>query len=106
MGNTSSSQELKFGSVHKSGKDCRPGYYVNSKGVYYGGSIITRNIVSFQKLKYGYAKNDQLVFYNGMVIPGANTQSFRILNRGDPDNPTNCAIGIDSTARYKHGVPF
>ena len=100
MGN---SQSTKFGSVHKPGKDCRPGYYVNSTGVYYGGNLITNNITNFQKLKYGYAKNNVSVFYNGKVIRDADPLTFRTCNRGHSENPTNHAIGIDAHSKYKHG---
>jgi hypothetical protein len=80
MGN---SQSTKFGSVHKPGKDCRPGYYVNSTGVYYGGILITNNTLNFQKLKYGYLKSDKRVFYQGVPLLSANPSTFSVTTRNN-----------------------
>lgn len=92
-----------FGSVHQCGSDSRPGYYISKKGVYYNGNIIS-DPFNFEKLLYGYAKNDNHVWYRGKIIPGADPVSFVVLNRGLSGNNTNYVLGHDRYGFYKFGI--
>lgn len=81
----------------------RDGYYKNKKGVFYGGvslKLSKRELSSFEKLKYGYAKTDIHVFYKGNIIEGADPKTFETINRKQmPDQykkyKLNSAIGVD-----------
>ena len=59
----------------------RDGYYKNKQGVFYNGKLIINNKFIFKKLKYGYAKSKSFVFYKGEIIPDANPQTFIVINR-------------------------
>ena len=83
--------------------DVRDGYYKNKKGVFYGGislKLSKKELSSFEKLKYGYAKTSIHVFYKGNIIEGADPVSFETINRKQmPDQykkfKLNSAIGVD-----------
>ena len=84
MGNTPSIN-LNFGSVSGKNGKFRPGYYFgNGKVIYKGKEIIKlENETDFQKMKYGYLKSNKRVFYNGNVIPFANSSTFSVLTRNN-----------------------
>jgi hypothetical protein len=90
MGNTPSTNEtFKFGSIYgKVGKDgkvekVRPGYYFGKMIMYKGQQIpIMENETDFQKLKFGYAKSNTRVFYNGKPIH-ANPATFLVFTRNN-----------------------
>ena len=79
----------------------RDGYYKNKKGVFYEGvslNLSKKERMSFQKLKYGYAKTEIHVFYKGNIIEGANPKSFITINRKNmPEEykKLNSVIGMD-----------
>jgi len=83
--------------------DVRDGYYKNKKGVFYAGvslKLSKKELSSFEKLKYSYAKTNKCVFYKGNVIEGADPTSFETINRKQmPDQykkfKLNSAIGVD-----------
>ena len=105
MGNSNS---VKFGSINESGKSTRPGYYIkNEKTVIYNGNDINLNefeFGSFKKLKYGYATTNKYVYYEGKIIPDADSKSFKVLNRKHIMNPTNFVLGCDKYGTYKFGI--
>jgi len=74
----------KYGSVNDPGTP-RDGYYYNpSKNTikYRGNDIpILPGETEFKKLKYGYAKTNKRVFYQGKVIPNANPLTFDVVTR-------------------------
>jgi hypothetical protein len=79
----------------------RDGYYKNGKGIFYEGTMVPipkKDLASFKKLKYGYAKTDLSVYYKGNPIPGANPKSFITINRKNmPDEykKLNSVVGVD-----------
>jgi len=91
MGNTPSSaiKPVTFGTIHGTNGYVRPGYYFSGKGLafkilYKGVEIpINLNEHNFQKLKYGYLKSNQRVFYNGKHIEQANPSTFSVTTRGN-----------------------
>ena len=98
---------LKFGGIKDIDKP-RPGYYVSGQGVYYSGKLLTPEPSYFVKLKYGYAKNDKVVWYKGEVVKDADIHTFTTVNRGDPSVPRplkkyNSVLGRDSKAWYLKG---
>ena len=92
----------------------RDGYYKNKKGVFYDGvslNLSKRELSSFEKLKYGYAKTNFHVFYKGTIIEGANPKTFTTINRKNmPEEykKLNSVIGMDfenNTKRiYQFGI--
>jgi hypothetical protein len=84
MGNTPSTEGVKFGSVYGTGGKVRPGYYfTNGKVIYKGQEIpIIPQESEFQKLKFGYAKSNKRVFYNGKHIQ-ANPATFTVFTRNN-----------------------
>ena len=109
MGNNISTPK-KFGSI--TGKDgkFRPGYYKNKDKIIYQGNIIELlpNESNFEKLKYGYAKTNMNVFYQGKVITGANPATFDTVKRPDIKGELkelNSVLGMDylgNTKRFYH----
>ena len=98
---------LKFGGIKDIDKP-RPGYYVSGQGVYYSGKILTPEPSYFAKLKYGYAKNDKVVWYRGEPVKDADVHTFTTVNRGDSSIPKqlkkyNSVLGKDSKAWYLKG---
>jgi hypothetical protein len=115
MGNTQSNPVAKpkgsFGSVH-GGEKCRPGYYINSSKVMYGGrplELMDSELQTFKKLTGGYAKTNARVFYQGEPMVGADPETFIIVNRNAlktvTDNPEilkmNAMMGMDVDGRKK-----
>jgi len=74
----------KYGSVNNP-EIPRDGYYYNqSKNIikYRGIDIpILPGETEFKKLKYGYAKTNKRVFYQGQLIPNANPLTFDVVTR-------------------------
>ena len=114
MGNTNSTQSKpkgSFGSVH-GGDKCRPGYYINSSSVLYGGKpleLVESELSHFKKLTGGYAKSNMRVFYQGEPMSGADPATFIVVNRKAlktvTDNPDilkmNALMGMDVEGRRK-----
>ena len=102
MGNTVSDNANPvntFGKIHpKDNEKARPGYYFNTTSKLYQGTPIEvlPDEHSFKKLKYGYAKSNLRVFYNGKAIPDADPKTFTIIPRKEktPFN-LNCVLGRD-----------
>lgn len=101
-------------SVYKiEGQPVRHGYYKNKKGIFYDGmslNLLKPERSSFKKLKYSYAKTNNLVFYKGQIIPDANSKTFIVINRKNMPEEyknLNSVIGMDfenSTKRiYQFG---
>ena len=94
MGNNQT--KISFGSIHPEiGAKARPGYYFSKKLKSYQGAPIEvqPNEHQFKKLKYGYAKSNQRVFYKGVPIPDANPVTFDVINRSEICTKVN---GIDT----------
>jgi hypothetical protein len=85
--NTVKNVTPKAGSVYND-KSPRQGYYINNKGVYYGGKQIqpVPGETMFKKLKYSYAKTNKRVFYRGEPIVGADPITFITINRNEQKN--------------------
>ena len=87
MGNQNSTNFGKSNStsvVKVEGKTVRYGYYKNKKKVFYDGislNILKSEVRSFKKLKYSYAKTNNVVFYKGEIIPDAIPENFQVINR-------------------------
>lgn len=90
----------------------RPGYYKNSKGIYYDGvslNLSKKERSSFKKLKYGYAKTKKFVFYKGQKIEFANPETFITINRKNmPEEfeKFNSVIGMDFENEFKRIYQF
>jgi len=92
----------------------RPGYYKNSKGIFYDGinlNLSKREHSSFKKLKYSYAKTNKFVFYKGKIVEGADPKTFITINRinmPDEFKSFNSVIGMDfendKKRIYKFGI--
>ena len=120
MGNNTSSEFGKTSVYHSnnlnlSEKDLnkiRPGYYKNRKGVYYEGvslNLTKKDLISFKKLKYSYAKTDTLVYYKGEIIQEANPKTFVLFNRKNMPEEfknLNSVIGMDYENNFKHIYQF
>ena len=120
MGNTASSNKIqKFGTLNpQDGQRGRPGYYCNSSKFYYNGQPIDKLPCECKltKLGYGYAKTDARVFFGGIVIPNANSQTFSVTNRKNKQNlndiailkKLDCVIGMDTIndkpRYYRNGI--
>jgi hypothetical protein len=87
MGNNASTKKEpeKFGTVYGTDGKTRPGYYLgNGKVVYKGKELVLLPGESdFQKLRFGYLRSNQRVFYNGVPIPGANPATFSTVTRNN-----------------------
>jgi hypothetical protein len=84
MGNNQT--KIAFGSINPElGAKARPGYYFSKKIKSYQGVPIEvqPDEHQFKKLKYGYAKSNQRVFYQGIPIPDANPVTFDVINRSE-----------------------
>jgi hypothetical protein len=125
MGNSSSSSELGKTSVYKVTEEnkfnteekqevvnIRHGYYKNKKSVYYDGislNLSKKDISSFKKLKYGYAKTNIHVYYKGNIITDANPNTFITINRKNmPEEfkKLNSVIGMDFKNETKRIYQF
>ena len=106
MWNKTSTPIVPFGNVNpKEGQKGRPGYYINKEKYFYCGSEIQKlpNEDEFQKLRYGYAKTNKRVLYEGKTIHGAET-NFIVVNRKNKFNLPNdeslkvldSVLGMDS----------
>jgi hypothetical protein len=107
MGNTPSTIESKNkSSIYPTqNEEPRKGYYTNKSSIIYKSQVFPKleSEGNFQKLNYGYFKSNKRVFYNGEIIPGANPETFRVINRDKVKNETenkdiinlNSVIGID-----------
>jgi hypothetical protein len=79
----------------------RDGYYKNKKGVYYNGqslNLYPRELKTFKKLKYSYAKTYKHVYYKGVVIVDADPKTFVVINRKSMPEEFkffNSVIGMD-----------
>jgi hypothetical protein len=118
MGNNTSVSS-NFGSVYpKENERPRPGYYFNTlKKMYQGTPIeVLPGEDSFKKLKYGYAKSNQRVFYKGVPIQGAFPKTFSMVSRNNVRNiiddseqliKLNAVLGMDYDCNkkrlYYHG---
>ena len=113
MGNVTSneSKKYKFGSTQDPNSP-RPGYYFKNKKIKYHSTTIelvpNEKIETFEKLKYGYAKSNMRVFYNGLPITSADPKTFKILNRQEAINikdipNLNSVLGMDSKNIYHKG---
>ena len=118
MGNTSSKTQIKFGSI-KDIDNPRPGYHVGTYRVTYGAKVLPiKNISTFVKLGYGYAKTDTQIFFKGTPLKNKpDIKTFQVHTREnvktivDPNKPigTNSVlasdVGSDGKRRYYiHGV--
>jgi hypothetical protein len=108
MGNNSSAiiKSVNSSSIYPTqNEEPRKGYYTNKNNIIYKSQVFPKleTESNFQKLNYGYFKSNKRVFYNGNLIPGANPETFRIINRDKVKNETenkdiinlNSVIGID-----------
>lgn len=100
---------LKFGSIYNTDGKTRPGYYFSKNKIIYKGQEIPIliNESCFQKLKFGYAKSNKRVFYNGKVLLMANPSTFSVIMRNNvkllskfPEknksfSKLNCVLGMD-----------
>lgn len=86
-------KEHKFGGYKNSDKP-RPGYYMTPSEVYYRGQPITQAIPSsFKKLGNSWAKDTNNVYFQGQVVKGADTKTFRVENK----------FGKDKNNKYYRG---
>ena len=96
----------KFGGIKNIDKP-RPGYYASGQGVYYNGKLLTSEPSWFQKLNYGYAKNNKVVWYKGEPIKDADPESFETVTRNNITLPVlkkyNSALGKDKRGWYLKG---
>ena len=68
-----------------------------------------KELNSFIKLKYSYAKTDTLVYYKGEVIQEANPKTFILFNRKNiPEEfkNLNSVIGMDFLNNFKRIYQF
>ena len=116
MGNSLSSnvpvqegKKIIFGSVNDDSHP-RAGYYHNKNTIKYHTIPIIlipgESSDSFKKLKYGYAKTNKRVFYKGIVIPGANPNTFYVVNRenvlsqlGKEYSKLNSVLGVQDNTQ-------
>ena len=90
----------------------RDGYYKNKKNIFYKGINLNLNASqrkTFKKLKYSYAKTNNLVFYKGEIIPEANPQTFIVINRKNMPEEfenLNSVIGMDFEKNLKRVYQF
>jgi hypothetical protein len=92
MGNVNSiSISEKVTIYPKENEKPRPGYYFSvSRKMYHGNEIVLLpNEHSFKKLKYGYAKSNLRVFYQGVPIQNAIPNTFSIISRPNVRNIIN-----------------
>jgi hypothetical protein len=94
MGN-SNSQPHHFGSIHEKNEigKIRPGYYKNKEAVYYGGKQMHgADPKTFMSIRFGYAIDFNCVYYKGKCIPNIDDpKKFTIIN----------AHKIDKSVPYK-----
>ena len=108
MGNNSTKEVSvkKIGSIYRNDNDpIRPGYYKNKNKVMYQGEVINLlpGEISFDKLKYGYAKSNKQVYYKGKPILAADPKTFIVINRKNIKSITqipeyiklNSVLGVD-----------
>ena len=78
-------EKPQFGSVYGTTGKVRPGYYFGTNKIIYKGKQIEvlENETDFQKLKFGYLKSNQRVFYKGNVVPNANPFTFSTVMRSN-----------------------
>ena len=90
----------------------RPGYYKNKKGVYYEGvslKLSKKELNTFKKLKYSYAKTVTFVYYKGEIIHSANPKTFVLFNRKNMPEEfknLNSVIGMDYENNLKRIYQF
>jgi len=112
MGNKLSNTNITKSIYPKENEKPRPGYYFNtSKKLYQGIPIeVLPNEDSFKKLKYGYAKSNQRVFYKGIPIQNIFPKTFSIISRSNVRNITenseqfvklNSVLGMDYDCNKK-----
>ena len=111
MGNTVN--KVNFGSIYpKENQKSRPGYYFKkNKKLYHSIPMeINDGEDSFQKLKYGYAKSNQRVFYKGIPIQDTFPNTFSIISRSNVRNiiensnqlvKLNSVLGMDYDCNKK-----
>ena len=106
MGNNVSVEKKPFGSIYRNGNEpVRPGYYKNKNKVMYQGEDLNLlpDETTFSKLKYGYAKSNLRVYYQGKPIVSADPKTFNIINRKNIKTITeipeyinlNSVLGVD-----------
>jgi hypothetical protein len=86
-------KNLKFGGYKNSGNP-RPGYYITPSEIFYRGKSLENVTPStFQKLGNSWAKDHNQVYFQGNIITGADSKSFRVENK----------FGIDKKYRWYRG---
>jgi hypothetical protein len=81
-----------FGSVYpKENEKPRPGYYFNNHiKMYHGTPLeVLPDEYSFKKMKFGYAKSHNRVFYKGVPIQDTFPNTFSIISRANVKNIIN-----------------
>jgi hypothetical protein len=113
MGNQLSQFGETKTSVYKvDGQPVRHGYYKNKKDIFYNGfslKLLKPERSSFKKLKYSYAKTNNFVFYQGEIIPDANSKTFIVINRKNMPEEyknLNSVIGMDFENNNKRIYQF
>jgi hypothetical protein len=99
FGKTKTTVYLEQGGIEN--QNVRDGYYKNKKGVYYDGKSLNLQrleLKTFKKLKYSYAKTKNFVYYKGVIINGADPETFVVINRKSMPEEFkifNSVIGMD-----------
>lgn len=83
-----------FGS-YKNKENPRPGYYVTPCTVYYRGVVINVDIPTFKKLKFGWAKDKNGIYYKGKLTD-ADKKTFKMSEEGK-------GFGKDKTSKWYKG---
>lgn len=98
MGQVESSPKKKkyvFGS-YKNTENPRPGYHKTKSVIYYRGNEMSGvDLVTFKKLKFGWARDNTRVYYAGERVSGIDVKTFRMEN--------DKSIGVDKNGKWFKG---
>ena len=92
--NIKKEKEQIFGG-YKNKKNTRPGYYKTRCSVFYRAIKIEKiHVPSFEKLKFGWAKDKKYVFFKGEIVKGVNVETFKM-------DPEGKSFGYDTVKNGK-----
>jgi hypothetical protein len=86
------------GAVPGTFKSLGSGYAADDSLVFYRGVLVSKEAPTFQVLTMSYAKSASQVFYLGEAVKGADAPSFAVL-----DSLTETADAADRAATYQQG---